>query len=78
MPVLWDNGEKTEKSQKNRPALLAICQNWCIVCVLTKDRDFNHKPQNKEIAKGLSETGVSKETRNGYESSCKKEWNFHG
>ena len=32
MPVLWDNGEKTEKSQKKRPALLAIPKRWCIVC----------------------------------------------
>ena len=37
MPVLWDNGEKTAKSQKNRPALLAIPKRWCIVCVLPKN-----------------------------------------
>ena len=41
MPVLWDNGEKTEKSQKKRPALLAIPKRWRIVCVLPKDGVFN-------------------------------------
>ena len=49
--------------------------SMCVAERLSFQPQTNH---NKEIAKGLSETGVSKETRNGYESSCKTEWNFHG
>ena len=74
MPVLWDNGEKTEKSQKNRPALLAIPKMWCIVCVLPKD-GVVFQPTTT----GFSETGVSKETRNnGYESPYEKKRSYHG